>query len=178
MAKNISTFCLVALFFISLFTGLNAAELVLGDTPVKVCFSPGGSCTAEIITEIDKAKREVLVQAYSFTSSPIRSALIRASNRGVRVEVILDRGEQVRQKHLTSTILKKSGVPVYIDDKHVSAHNKVMVIDEETVITGSFNFTYSAESKNAENVITLKSSDLARVYTRNWSYHKDHSRRY
>jgi phosphatidylserine/phosphatidylglycerophosphate/cardiolipin synthase-like enzyme len=57
---------------------------------------------------------------------------------------------------------------------HAIAHNKVMVIDRETVITGSFNFTRAAEEKNAENLLIIKSNDLARAYIDNWSKPRDH----
>ena len=56
--------------------------------------------------------------------------------------------------------LANSGIPTYIDDKHAIAHNKIMVIDRQTIITGSFNFTKAAEEKNAENLLILKSSEL------------------
>ncbi|HTR44450.1 MAG TPA: phospholipase D-like domain-containing protein, partial [Thermodesulfovibrionales bacterium] len=48
------------------------------------------------------------------------------------------------------------GIPTYIDAQHAIAHNKVMIIDKETVITGSFNFTKAAEERNAENLLILK----------------------
>jgi phosphatidylserine/phosphatidylglycerophosphate/cardiolipin synthase-like enzyme len=53
-----------------------------------------------------------------------------------------------------------------------------MVIDKETVITGSFNFTRAAEEKNAENLIIIKSKELAGIYIENWNSHRDHSQRY
>ena len=68
-----------------------------------------------------------------------------------------------------------AGIPTYVDRKHAIAHNKVMIIDKETVITGSFNFTYAAENKNAENVIIIKSTDLAKSYLTNFREHRSHS---
>jgi len=70
------------------------------------------------------------------------------------------------------------GVTTYIDAKHAIAHNKIMIIDKETVITGSFNFTKAAEQKNAENVLILKNKELARIYIDNWMKHRNHSERY
>ena len=74
--------------------------------------------------------------------------------------------------------MKNSDVPTYIDDKHAIAHNKIMVIDQETVITGSFNFTKAAEEKNAENVLVIRSKELAKIYMENWNKHKEHSTMY
>ncbi|MGD0275934.1 MAG: phospholipase D-like domain-containing protein [Syntrophales bacterium] len=70
------------------------------------------------------------------------------------------------------------GIPTYIDVMHAIAHNKIMIIDRETVIMGSFNFTKAAEEKNAENVLILKNKELAAIYINNWMKHKDHSERY
>ena len=63
----------------------------------------------------------------------------------------------------------------YIDSRHAIAHNKIMIIDKETVITGSFNFTKAAEEKNAENLLIMKNKELAKVYIENWEKHKGHS---
>jgi phosphatidylserine/phosphatidylglycerophosphate/cardiolipin synthase-like enzyme len=70
------------------------------------------------------------------------------------------------------------GIPTYIDFMHTIAHNKIMILDKETVITGSFNFTKAAEEKNAENLLILKDKGLAAVYIDNWVKHKKHSERY
>ena len=76
-----------------------------------------------------------------------------------------------------------AGVPVFIDADHISAHNKVIVIDagstEVTLITGSFNFTQAAQYKNAENVLVIRgNAALAELYLRNWQHHYGHSQPY
>ena len=63
----------------------------------------------------------------------------------------------------------------HIDAKHGIAHNKVMVIDGKTLITGSFNFTKAAEEKNAENLLILDNDELAKIYIENCEKHKKHS---
>lgn len=73
------------------------------------------------------------------------------------------------------TFLVHAGIPTWIDAAHTIAHNKVMTIDGETVITGSFNFTKAAEEKNAENLLILDSPDLAEIYRKNWEAHLQHS---
>jgi len=154
-----------------------AIDLTLNNTHAKVYFSPNGGCTQAIIKEIDNAKLEILVQAYSFTSAPIAKALINAKKRAVSVEVILDKSQR-KEKYTSATFLANSKIPTYIDDKHAIAHNKVMIIDKETVITGSFNFTKAAEEKNAENLLIIKSKPLAGIYIENWYKHKEHSEVY
>jgi phosphatidylserine/phosphatidylglycerophosphate/cardiolipin synthase-like enzyme len=70
------------------------------------------------------------------------------------------------------------GVATYIDSKRTIAHNKIIIIDKEIVITGSFNFTKAAEEKNAENLLIIKSADLAKAYIENWNRHFEHSEKY
>lgn len=55
---------------------------------------------------------------------------------------------------------------------------KVMIFDQDLVLTGSFNFTRLAETRNAENIVFLRSSSLAAIYIHNWKYHEVHSQRY
>jgi len=145
--------------------------------PWSVYFSPHGGCTGAIIKEIDKAKATVLIQAYSFTSAPIGKGLLNAHKRGVQVQVLLDKS-QVSHKYSSATFLINQGIPTRIDSAHAIAHNKVMVIDGETVITGSFNFTKAAEENNAENLLVIRDKNLAGLYAENWQEHTNHSEVY
>lgn len=154
---------------------LQAADLAAGS--VKVYFSPGGGCTEAIVKEIDRAKNEVLVQAYSFTSAPIAKALVQAHKRGAKVMVILDKSQRT-EKYTSATYLANAGVPTFIDAQHAIAHNKIMIIDKERVITGSFNFTKAAEDKNAENLLVIQNRELAKTYLENWLKHKEHAEKY
>jgi phosphatidylserine/phosphatidylglycerophosphate/cardiolipin synthase-like enzyme len=144
---------------------------------IAVYFSPGGGCTDAIVVALDKAQTTVLVQAYSFTSAPIAKALVQAHKRGVKVQVILDKSVET-EKYSEAGFLIHSDIPVQIDAEHAIAHNKIMVIDGQTVITGSFNFTKQAEEHNAENLLVITSKDLAQKYADNWNVHSQHSRPY
>lgn len=152
---------LLALMLTAIAVTANAAEAW------TVCFTPGEDCTKAIVGELAKAKREVEVQAYSFTSAPIAKALVDAKERGVDVRVILDKSQK-SERYSSVTFLANAGIPVWIDDKVAIAHNKVMIIDRETVVTGSFNFTRSAQERNAENLLILRDAELAGLYERNW----------
>jgi len=167
---------LLLLVFILRCSNSQAVDINLNKTPAQVYFSPNGSCTDAIVKEIGKAKSEILVQAYSFTSKEIAKALVDAHKRGVHTEIILDKSTK-SQKYSAADFTFNMGIPTFIDDEHAIAYNKVMVIDKETVISGSFNFTKAAEEKNAENLLILKSKELAKVYIDNWK-HKSHSQEY
>ena len=142
----------------------------------EVHFSPKGDCTDVVVRELKQARHEVLVLAYSFTSRPIAEALIDAKLRGVRVEIVLDKSNE-HDEHTDLHYFLEQGLPPLIDAEHAIAHNKVMLIDQRTLLTGSFNFTNQAEHENAENLLVLKGHpDLIRRYRDNFHSHKSHAR--
>ena len=155
-----------------------AFEVILSrETPVQVCFSPQGGCTEGIVKTIDRARSEILVQAYSLASVPIYRALLRAHERGVKIALIADKSE--RAEGLTPiAILANAGIPVYLDGQHAVANNRVIIVDQQVVITGSFNFNQASEEMNAENLLTLDSRELAAEYRKNWHRHRQHSEPY
>jgi len=156
-----------------------AKDLTLTNAPTQVYFSPRGGCTEAIVEALDKAKSEVLVQAYSFTSRDIAKALVDAHKRGVHVEVILDKSNRNHKgKYSAADFTAHMGIPTFIDAEHAIAHNKVMIIDKDVVVTGSFNFTRAAEYNNAENLIIIQSKELAIIYRDNWYVHQGHSSTY
>lgn len=143
----------------------------------NVCFSPRGGCAELIVNTLAQAKSTVLVQAYSFTSQPIAQALVDAHRRGVKVDVLLDESQKTARGS-QADFMAQAGIPVRIDAAHAIAHSKVMVIDGETVITGSFNFTEAAEERNAENLAVLKDRAFAERYQQDWQKHQAHSEPY
>ncbi len=147
------------------------------NSPVTVCFTPGGNCTATILGELASAKKEIMVQAYSFTSAPIAKGLVDAYKRGVKVRVILDKSQRT-EGYSSATFLTNAGISTFIDAKHAIAHNKVIIIDGSTVITGSFNFTKAAQEKNAENLLILHDTGLSSEFIWNWQRHQTHSEPY
>jgi phosphatidylserine/phosphatidylglycerophosphate/cardiolipin synthase-like enzyme len=142
---------------------------------VAVYHSPKGGCTEAVIREIQRARREVLVQAYSFTSKPIAEALIAAKSRGVTVEILLDRSNEQETYTELGHLIEKGLTPL-IDHSHAIAHNKIMLIDRKILITGSFNFTHQAEAENAENLLVIGGHpDLLASYHDSFGIHKAHS---
>lgn len=134
-----------------------------------VCFTPGNNsvpgsdCAALAVSVIGQAKASLDIQAYNFTEPRIGAAIVAAKARGAAVRLIVDkisahqRGEQV-------DLCAAAGIPVFVDRRPRIAHNKVMIIDGKTVITGSFNFSVSAQKYNAENMLVISDPDLAADY--------------
>ena len=164
----VKLFLLVTVIFVfssssSLALQINDARLLLD----KGYFSE----INKIINGSNRSIRMIMFEASyyeKFNKSPsnqLIDALIKAKNRGVEVDVILD----VRQKDDRVTIrnldtgkrLAAAGVNVILDTEQVTTHNKLLVIDEKTVVIGSTNWTYSALTSNHESSIVLESRQIA-----------------
>lgn len=135
---------------------------------VSVCFVPTESCGPRIVAAIDAARSEIRVQAYGFNAAPIIEALAAARRRGVDVAVILDKSDARRLCKQDAPLLA-AGVPVWIDHLSGIAHNKIIIIDRRTVVGGSYNYTRSAEYRNAENVTFIDSAAVAARFSANWT---------
>ncbi len=173
--------CLAGVFVVAGLSWLAAGCGRLGSDrplpPIEIYFSPEGGCTEAVVEEIDRARETILVQAYSFTSVPIADALVKAHHRGVDVQAILDFSQET-EKYSSADFLVHAGIPTLVDHQHAIAHNKVMILDGATVITGSFNFTKAAEEHNAENLLVIRDEAIAGQYTANWHVHAAHSKPY
>jgi len=164
-------------------SGFEASDIVPGTGTIEYAFTPGDDAAALIVRAIDGARFQILVQAFSFTHLEIAGALIRAEHRGVDVKVIADAEQIELIDHNVIPQLVEGGVPVFTDEDHAAAHNKVMVIDATAkipvLITGSFNFTHAAQFRNAENLLVFRGNhELTRAYLDNWVRHLKHSTRF
>lgn len=147
---------------------------------IQLAFTPEDDANTLILQAIYDARKQVLVQAFSFTSKSIAGALINARQRGVDVQLIADAEQMLKMERSQVAAVAAAGVPVFVDGQHASAHSKVMVIDaggpDPVVITGSFNFTHSAQYRNAENLLLFRGNhELAAAYRNNWRRHREHS---
>lgn len=175
----LSTYILVQPVLANQDSGKNTKEPIKTDTTLKVevlsvFFTPPTGAAKGLIRYLEAAKKNIQVQAYSFTYLDIAEALAKAAQRGVEVQVIQD-GPTAMNNTEVIAVLLKGGVLVRGDKAHRIAHNKVMIIDGDVVVTGSYNFTNSAEKSNAENMIVLRSMPLAQQYYKNFITHWEHS---
>lgn len=144
---------------------------------VEAVFSPWHDVEGALVAALRAARRTIHVQAFAFTSRVLAQALIEAHGRGVRVAVLADREQAERMENSRLPQLAAAGIPVALEVRYAAAHNKILLIDAEgeapAVITGSFNFTWSAQAKNAENVLILRGDRaLAHAYLDNWRRHR------
>lgn len=141
---------------------------------LTVRFSPLGGIHAAILDRIHAATLTIHVQAYELTAPRIIAALKSAKARGVAVSIIVDASNTRRHSNLYS-VLVPTGIPIAVDERHHIAHDKVLILDAFTVITGSANFTNVAEYRNAENIVIIDHLPTTALYTANWLRHFAHS---
>uniref|UniRef100_I2Q057 phospholipase D n=1 Tax=Desulfovibrio sp. U5L TaxID=596152 RepID=I2Q057_9BACT len=165
------------LCFLAICSTSYAYELTFHDSPTSVYFSPHGGAQNAINNAIDQAKQNVLVQAFNLSNKSIIRSLCSAAQRGVQVQVIQDAKQHAKSPKAAQE-LSHAGAAVFFDAMHHVAHNKIMIIDGSTVITGSFNFTQAANDSNAENILVIHDIGLARLYAQNWQNHREHSEGY
>ena len=137
--------------------------LTTGESPsYEICFSPEGDCEARILYWIRKANHSVHVMVYTLTLDRVGDALIDAHKRGIDVKVILDRYNQEEGSEYDRLV--QAGVPVRLHQGSGLMHNKVAIIDGSIAITGSYNWTGSAENENDENLLVIRSTQISDAY--------------
>src|SRR5450830_118542 len=158
------------------FDGTAPAQILPTQGTLEAAFAPWDDIEARLLDALVGARHQILVQAYILTSKPLTQALIAAHQRGVDVRVLLDAGQLSHTGKERLAMLQAVGISVRLETAYKNAHNKVIIIDagtdDATLITGSYNFSWSAQNKNAENIlIARKNAPLAARYAANWMRH-------
>jgi len=157
---KIITLCFLCLLYCS------AAVAKESDVTFENAFSPHQGASALVIKTIGEAHESIHVAAYSFTSDPIADALVDAHERGVDVDVVMDKSQSQGRE---TRYLKSHGVPTRINYDYSIMHDKFMVIDGKTLELGSFNYTRAAENNNAENVLVVHGAEnVVKDYNKQW----------
>ena len=139
--------------------------LSVNGVTVETYFSPDDGVTAKIVAEIGKATSFIYFEAFSFTSDPIFTALKERHDAGVYVKGIFEtQQDSAASKYSKYKPLKRVGADVILDTNPNNMHNKLFIIDGNTLITGSFNFSASAEEKNDEAILIIRNTDVSTRY--------------
>jgi len=137
---------------------------VVDGTPIDVIFTSEDHALEEaIVPLVYTATSSVRFLAFSFTDYPLAAAMIDRAQNGVDVAGVFDKTLSGGQGAEMGTLYCAS-IPVRQDGNPQFMHNKVIVIDERYVVTGSLNFSTSAEESNDENVIIIDNPDIAKLY--------------
>lgn len=139
-------------------------QLFLNGSLVETYFSPEDGTAKRIIELIQSAEQDIYILAYSFTSDEIADAIIERAQSGVDIKGVMDAGQYRSNTGTEFDRLVASGVDIYLDGNPDNMHHKVIIIDDEILITGSYNFSYSAENKNDENTLIIHDKTIAGLY--------------
>jgi phosphatidylserine/phosphatidylglycerophosphate/cardiolipin synthase-like enzyme len=147
---------------------------------VEAAFTPGDDVSRLIVERIARSRKSVQMQAYLFTDRKLANALLAARKRGVAVEVIGDAAQHETGGLPWLGALERAGAKIFLNASHAASHNKIVIVDggaaAATVITGSYNFTQAAQSKNAENVVVISGNrTVTDRFVNNFEYHRAQS---
>ena len=143
---------------------LNDQTMVLNGSQIVVVFTSEDSALEKaIIPVVQSAKKNIRFLAFSFTDYPLADAMSQRAQAGVDVAGVFETvGSETQASELTTLMCRK--IPVRQDGNPAFLHDKVIVVDERIVITGSLNFSTNAEESNDENVIIIDNPEIARLY--------------
>jgi phosphatidylserine/phosphatidylglycerophosphate/cardiolipin synthase-like enzyme len=139
-------------------------RVTVDGVPLEVYFSPDDHVAQRIVELLRAAQQSIYFMAYSFTANDFGEILRQKARDGLIVSGVME-GSQVKSNQGTEfTPLTAAGLPVYLDGNVGQMHHKVFIIDEKIVITGSYNFSASAERINDENVVIFFDPQIAAQY--------------
>lgn len=141
----------------------------VASSDIDIGFSPEGSALTLVLKTIDDSQRSLRLIGYVFTSPDVVKSLIDAKKRGVDVRVIVDeKANRNNTSQAALNLLVNAGIPTRIISAYKITHDKIIVTDERTTETGSFNYTRAAGS-NSENVIVIRNNpEVAKTYLSHW----------
>jgi phosphatidylserine/phosphatidylglycerophosphate/cardiolipin synthase-like enzyme len=142
---------------------VNEQKITVNGTPIFVVFSPEDKPVQHIVPYLQNARRNIRFMAFSYTQPDMGNAMLERIKSGVTVEGVFEavgsdsQFSEMMNLHCGGGKIRRDGNPGFL-------HHKVIIIDNRIVITGSFNFSDSANTKNNENVIIIDNADIAKRY--------------
>jgi phosphatidylserine/phosphatidylglycerophosphate/cardiolipin synthase-like enzyme len=138
--------------------------LMIGDTHLEILFSPDDGVAAHLVELIQSAQESIYFMAYSFTANDIGAAVMERAAAGVTVAGVMDEGQVNSGQGSEYDPFRQAGLDVRLDGNPGLMHHKIILIDRRIIITGSYNFSASAETSNDENLIVISNPDIAMQY--------------
>ncbi len=153
------------LILLFIFLNVNTAAFC----KMKAYFSPSLDCENQIIKLLNNSQKTVDIAVYTMTNRPIMRAIEKAHQRGVKIRIITDK-RQADHYSSVATRLYQKNIPIKINTEYEIEHNKFAIFDNDKMITGSFNWTYSASNKNSENCLVISEEpDLISQYEKRFN---------
>lgn len=146
---------------------------ILNDTPIEVRFCPEDNCAEAVTVELRAAKESILFAAYSFTHPEIANELILKKSEGIAVAGVIEKST-TGSEYSKHAMMAANGINVKLESSKRLMHHKFFVIDNETVITGSFNPTKNADERNDENIIIIRNKPVAEKFVEEFGRIRSH----
>jgi phosphatidylserine/phosphatidylglycerophosphate/cardiolipin synthase-like enzyme len=164
--RSVRRWCLPGLLSLA----LSAPVPVVCAASIEAGFSPEGTALQLVLKTIDSAQQDIRLMGYSFTFPEVVRALVRAKHRVVDVKIVLDeKGNRNKTSQAAMNIVVNAGIPLRTNGRYAIMHDKVIIVDNHTVESGSFNMTRSAALRNSENVLVIKDvPEVAQAYLQHW----------
>jgi len=149
---------------------LSCIQPAVAAPSVQAGFSPEGSALQLVLNTIDTARQSIRLMGYSFTSPEVVKSLAAAKQRGVDVKIVLDeKGNRSKASQAAMNVVVNAGIPLRTNGRYAIMHDKVIIVDNQTVESGSFNYTRSAALRNSENVLVINDvPEVAQAYLQHW----------
>lgn len=139
-------------------------RITIDGTQLDVYFSPDDHVQAALVDLLDQAQKSINFLAYSFTADPLSDVIRKRAKAGVKVSGVMESEQVISNIGSEFDVFKAAGLDIHLDGNKGQMHHKVMIIDGQIVVMGSYNFSASAEKTNDENVIIIYSPEIAGQY--------------
>jgi len=138
-------------------------RIIIGDTLIETCFAPEDECAVQLTRLLGQAQQSIRFMAFSFTHDDFGQAIRDRAKAGVLVQGVFEtRGSDTEYSEFGR--MKKDKLDVWQDGNPYTLHHKVFIIDDETVVLGSYNFSSNADEANDENVLVIHNADIAKEF--------------
>ena len=137
--------------------------VTIADTKIECYFAPEDGVEKQVVARLAKARQQIAFMAFAFTSKPIAGIMEKRLKAGTRLRGVVEK-RNAGSRYSVHKQLNACGADIYIDGNPNTMHHKVIVVDDHLVMTGSYNFSASAEERNDENLIMIHDPDLATTF--------------
>src|SRR5262249_39957436 len=141
--------------------GSKTPSLTIEGVAVENYFSPVDNVMDKIVAQVKTAKKSIKFMAFTYTDKRLYTAMIEAAQAGVKVEGVIENRGASQGAFVP---LFCAQLPVKLDGNKYTMHHKIIIIDDATVITGSFNFTATADNANDDNALFIHNAAVASLY--------------
>lgn len=139
-------------------------HITIDGTPLEVYFSPDDKVALRIVELLRDAQHSITFMAFSFTAGDFGKIINQKAKQGLEIHGVMEEEQVKSNKGTEYTYFEDAALQVYKDGNDGQMHHKVFIIDDEIVITGSYNFSFNAETSNDENVIIFFDRQIAAEY--------------